>query len=63
MVGGGELSEKVDAGMCDPDRVPFWPLMFTNGPLFYLKIGLDIGHVYAKCLIFDEFSHWFTYGL
>ena len=23
---------------------------------FYLKIGLDIGRVFAKCLIFDEFS-------
>ena len=23
---------------------------------FYLKIGLDIGLVFAKCLIFDEFS-------
>ena len=22
---------------------------------FYLKIGLDIGRVFAKCLIFDEF--------
>ena len=23
-------------------------------PLFYLKIGLDIGRVFAKCIIFDE---------
>ena len=22
---------------------------------FYLKIGLDIGRVFAKCLIFDDF--------
>ena len=28
---------------------------------FYLKIGLDIGRVFAKCLIFDEFSLWLTY--
>ena len=29
---------------------------FSNGPFFfYLKIGLDIGRVFAKCLIFDEF--------
>ena len=27
---------------------------------FYLKIGLDIGRVFAKCLIFDEF---FSSGL
>ena len=24
-------------------------------PLFYLKIGLDIGRDFAKCLIFDYF--------
>ena len=30
--------------------------------LFYLKIGLhDVGRVFAKCLIFDDFSPWFTY--
>ena len=23
---------------------------------FYLKIGLDIGRVFAKCIIFDELS-------
>ena len=39
--GGGVLSGKVDTGMCGPGRVPFWPLRFTNGPLFffYLRIG------------------------
>ena len=30
---------------------------------FYLKIGLDIDRVFAKCLIFDEFSLWLTYRL
>ena len=30
---------------------------------FYLKIGLDIGRVFAKCLIFDEFFLWLTYRL
>ena len=30
---------------------------------FYLKIGLDIGRVFAKCLIFDEFFLWLTYKL
>ena len=38
------------------NRVPFRPIRFTNGPLFYLKIGLDTGRVFAKCLIYDEFS-------
>ena len=32
-------------------------------PFFYLKIGLDIGRVFAKCIIFDEFVLWFTYRL
>ena len=61
--GGGVLSGKVGTGMCSPDRVPFRPLRFTNGSFFYLKIGLDIGHVFAKCLIFDEFFLWFTHRL
>ena len=30
---------------------------------FYLKIGLDIGRAFAKCLIFDEFFLWLTYRL
>ena len=30
-------------------------------PLSYLKIGLDIGQVFAKYLIFDEFFLWLTY--
>ena len=30
---------------------------------FYLKIGFDIGRVFAKCLIFDEFFLWLTYRL
>ena len=32
-------------------------------PLFYLKIGLDIGQIFAKCKIFNEFFLWFTYRL
>ena len=31
--------------------------------LFYLKIGLDIGRVFAKCLIFDDFFLWLTFRL
>ena len=34
----------------------------TNDP-FYLKIGLDIGRVFAKSLIFNVFFLWFTYRL
>ena len=60
VVGGGVLSGKVGTGMCGPDRVLFRPLRFTNGLLFYLKIGLDIGRVFAKCLTFDEFFLWFA---
>ena len=52
--GEGVLSGKVGMGTCSSDRVPFWPPRFTNDP-FYLKIGLDIGSIVAKCLIFDEF--------
>ena len=40
--------------MCGPDRVLLRPLRFTNGP-FCLKIGLDMGRAFAKCMIFDEF--------
>ena len=32
---GGVLSGKVGMGMCDPDRVPFRPLRFTNGPFLF----------------------------
>ena len=31
--------------------------------LFYLKIGLDIGRIFAKCLIFDDFFLWLTFRL
>ena len=31
--------------------------------LFYLKIALDIGRVFAKCSIFDEFFLWLTFRL
>ena len=30
---------------------------------FLFEIGLDIGHDFAKCLIFDEIFLWFTYRL
>ena len=33
--GGGVLSEKVDSGMCGPDRVLFRPLRFSNSPILF----------------------------
>ena len=42
----------------------FQPLGFTNAmaPLLF-EIGLDMGPVFAKCLIFDEFILWLTFRL
>ena len=51
----GYHSGKGGTGMCGPDGAHFRPLRFTNGP-FYLKIDLDIGRVFAKCLMFDDSS-------
>ena len=51
----GVLCGKVGTGMCGPDRVLFRPLRFTNGLFFYLEIGLDIGCIFAKYTIFNEF--------
>ena len=59
----GVLSGNVGTGTRNPDRVLFRPLRFANGPFFYLKIGLDIGRIFAKCLIFDAFFLWSTYRL
>ena len=65
--GGGEeegvLSGKVGTGMCGPDKVLFSGSQVYQWPLFYLKIGLDIGRAFAKCIIFDEFFLKFTYRL
>ena len=58
----GGISGKVGTGMCGPDRVLF-RLSGLAMALFYLKIGLDIGRVFAKCIILDEFALWFTYRL
>ena len=58
----GVLNGKVGTGMCGPDRVLFRPLRLNNNPFFHLKIGLDIGRVFEKCIIFDEFFLWFTLG-
>ena len=43
-------------GMCGPDIGCLFGLSgLPMAPFSYLKIGLDIGCVFAKCLIFDEF--------
>ena len=34
---GGYLVERWVRGMCGPDRVPFRPLRFSNGPFFLLE--------------------------
>ena len=39
-----------------------------NGPVYqwppiFVKIGLDIGRVFEKCLIFEKNFLWFTYRL
>ena len=46
----------VVTGTCGPEEIPFWPPRFSNGPFFYLKIGLDIGSIFSKYFIIDEFS-------
>ena len=59
--GGGYLVKRsvqectVQIGLISASQVYQWPL-------FYLKIGLDIGLVFAKCLIFDEFSSGLPIG-
>ena len=46
--------------MYGPEWVPFRRLRFANGPFFYLKLGLGIDRIFAKCLIFNELGLWFT---
>ena len=33
----GVLTGKLGTGMCGPDRVPFRPLRFANGPFFIFE--------------------------
>ena len=47
--------------MCGPDRVPFRPSRFNNGPFFYLKIGLDIGRKLQNAQF--SMNLWVTYSL
>ena len=59
----GVFSGKVGTGMCGPDIGRHFDLSGLPMAPFYLKIGLDIGRVFAKCLIFGEFFLWLTYRL
>ena len=60
--GGGYLVERWVRG-CAAQIGCFFGLSGFAMPFFYLKIGLDIGRVFAKCIIFDEFVLWFIYRL
>ena len=49
----GVLSGKVGTGMRG-GALSFFGILGLPRPPFYLKIGLDIGRVFAKCIIFDD---------
>ena len=52
--GGGYLVERWVRG-CAAQIGFFFGLSGFPMALFYLKIGLDIGCIFAKCIIFVEF--------
>ena len=60
--GGGYLVERWVRG-CAAQIGCFFDLSGLAMAPFYLKIGLNIGRVFAKCVIFNEFVFWFTYRL
>ena len=52
----GVLSGKVSTGRWGPNRVLFRLPRFTNDHFFFnLRIGLNIGCIFAKCLILMNF--------
>ena len=53
--GGGVLSGKVGVRGCAAQIGAFSASQVFQWALFYLKIGLDIGRIFAKCIIFVEF--------
>ena len=53
---GGTYSGKVGTGMC-AQIGRFFSLSCLSMTPFYLKIGLDIGCIFAKYLIFDEITY------
>ena len=59
---GGYLVERWVRG-CAAQIGCFLASQVYQWPPFYLKIGLDIGRVFAKCIICNEFFLWFTYRL
>ena len=52
--GGGYLVERWVRG-CAAQIGCFFGLSGLPMALFYLKIGLDIGRIFAKCMIFNDF--------
>ena len=52
--GGGYLVERWVRG-CAAQIGCFSASQVYQWPLFYLKIVLDIGRVFANCILFDEF--------
>ena len=62
--GGGIIVERwVGLQECAAQMGRIFGLSDLQMVPFYLKIGLDIGRVFAKCLIFDEFFLWLIYRL
>ena len=59
---GGYLVERWVRGCAAQIGCFFGLSGFAMAP-FFLKVGLDIGCVFAKCIIFDEFFLWFIYRL
>ena len=59
---GGYLVERWVQG-CAAQMGAFSASQVYQWLIFYLKIGLDIGRIFAKCLIVDDFFLWFTYRL
>ena len=58
--GGGYLMERWVRGCAAQIGCFFGRSGLTMAP-FHLTTGLDIGRVFEKCIIFDEFFLWFTY--
>ena len=59
---GGYLLERWVRGCAAQIGCFFGLSGFAMAP-FLLKIGLDIGRVFAKCIISEEFVLWFIYRL
>ena len=56
----GYLVKRWVRGRAAQIRCLFWPYSGLSMTLFYLKIGLDMGRIFAKSSIFDECFLKFT---